>query len=447
MSPGSNTESYPALAHIGLRENPGKNLNQRDLVIKEKRREQNQSNGNEILRRTAGYTLLDRKRNEEILEQLEVESVEEKISRYKFNWLDHVRRMENSRIPKIMMQYKPRGHRRPGRPLTRLLDGAETVSEKARASKPAGVRLECASASASASESLSSSAVDRSWRDLSSSAVDRSWRDPSSSTVNYVEEIRHSSGREWRGVLPTCRLYEVVNGEQGAPQLPTQPHLVRHPIVIIIILSIFAEVLILISSPFYGPAPWSRDLRQRSTAQCTLGLTSLSLSPFYTTMYIPIHSLPFTFSASADDHWSKCFPFHNSNTNTALHAIVIQTRKEAEIKPERKTSILSESNNGNKRESQLSEFRKQKAIPDAVVNRSPASSQILQIAGGMEVDRDVGGLSSHYTIAAPFWVLQLPSELFEDISVHRVLRLYNADKRDLLLDGQVLTSSYACLRY
>ncbi|KAJ4439397.1 hypothetical protein ANN_07519 [Periplaneta americana] len=30
MSPGSNTESYPAFAHIGLRENPGKNLNQCD---------------------------------------------------------------------------------------------------------------------------------------------------------------------------------------------------------------------------------------------------------------------------------------------------------------------------------------------------------------------------------------------------------------------------------
>ncbi|KAJ4430294.1 hypothetical protein ANN_22507 [Periplaneta americana] len=28
MNPGSNTESYPAFAHIGLRENPGKNLNQ-----------------------------------------------------------------------------------------------------------------------------------------------------------------------------------------------------------------------------------------------------------------------------------------------------------------------------------------------------------------------------------------------------------------------------------
>ncbi|KAJ4433671.1 hypothetical protein ANN_15981 [Periplaneta americana] len=28
MSPGSSTESYPAFAHIGLRESPGKNLNQ-----------------------------------------------------------------------------------------------------------------------------------------------------------------------------------------------------------------------------------------------------------------------------------------------------------------------------------------------------------------------------------------------------------------------------------
>ncbi|KAJ4435039.1 hypothetical protein ANN_23612 [Periplaneta americana] len=71
---------------------------------------------------------------------------------------------------------------------------SQPVSEKARASKPVlctGVRLECASASASASEGLSSSAVDRSWRDLSSSAVDRSWRDLSSSTVNCL----------WRSVV------------------------------------------------------------------------------------------------------------------------------------------------------------------------------------------------------------------------------------------------------
>ncbi|KAJ4430815.1 hypothetical protein ANN_19406 [Periplaneta americana] len=47
-----------------------------------------------------------------------------------------------------------------------VMSGNMEVSEKARASKPVGVRLECASASASASEGLSSSAVDRSWRDL-----------------------------------------------------------------------------------------------------------------------------------------------------------------------------------------------------------------------------------------------------------------------------------------
>jgi len=38
-------------------------------------------------RRTAGYTLLDHKRNVEILEELEVELVNEKLSRYKSNWL------------------------------------------------------------------------------------------------------------------------------------------------------------------------------------------------------------------------------------------------------------------------------------------------------------------------------------------------------------------------
>ncbi|KAJ4445818.1 hypothetical protein ANN_12503 [Periplaneta americana] len=35
MSPGSNTVSYPAFAHIGLRENPGKNLNQFDSLREE----------------------------------------------------------------------------------------------------------------------------------------------------------------------------------------------------------------------------------------------------------------------------------------------------------------------------------------------------------------------------------------------------------------------------
>ncbi|KAJ4451169.1 hypothetical protein ANN_02611 [Periplaneta americana] len=39
-----------------------------------------------------------------------------------------------------------------------------------------------------------------------------------------------------------------------------------------------------------------------------------------------------------------CFPLHNSNTNMPLHSIVIQMRKEAEIKPERIERLLSSLN-------------------------------------------------------------------------------------------------------
>jgi hypothetical protein len=38
-----------------------------------------------FLRRTAGYTLFDHKRNEEILEELKVEPTEDKLRRYKTN--------------------------------------------------------------------------------------------------------------------------------------------------------------------------------------------------------------------------------------------------------------------------------------------------------------------------------------------------------------------------
>jgi hypothetical protein len=41
------------------------------------------------------------------------------------NWLRHGTRMSNSRMPKIMLNYRPNGRRRLGRPLKRLLD--ETV--------------------------------------------------------------------------------------------------------------------------------------------------------------------------------------------------------------------------------------------------------------------------------------------------------------------------------
>jgi hypothetical protein len=42
------------------------------------------------------------------------------------NWLRLATRMNSSRMPKIMLNYRPNGRRRLGRPLKRLLDEAET---------------------------------------------------------------------------------------------------------------------------------------------------------------------------------------------------------------------------------------------------------------------------------------------------------------------------------
>jgi hypothetical protein len=70
--------------------------------------------------------LLTTKRNEEILEELKVEWVHKKLRRYKSNWLQHVPRMNNNRMPKIMLNYRPKRRRQLGRPLNRPLDEAET---------------------------------------------------------------------------------------------------------------------------------------------------------------------------------------------------------------------------------------------------------------------------------------------------------------------------------
>jgi hypothetical protein len=78
-----------------------------------------------IFRRTASYALFDHKGYEEILEELKVEPVDEKIIRYKSNWLQRIRRMNINRMPKIMLNYRSNGRRRLGRPLKRLLDEAE----------------------------------------------------------------------------------------------------------------------------------------------------------------------------------------------------------------------------------------------------------------------------------------------------------------------------------
>jgi len=55
-----------------------------------------------FFRITAGYTLFDNERNEEILEELTLEPVGQNLRRHKSNWLRHVTRM-NKRMPRIML--------------------------------------------------------------------------------------------------------------------------------------------------------------------------------------------------------------------------------------------------------------------------------------------------------------------------------------------------------
>jgi hypothetical protein len=82
-----------------------------------------------FLRRTAGYTLLDLKKNEDILQELNTTPVLEKITKYRHKWVKHVHCMNNSRFPKALIEYHTHGRRRPGRPLKLLLYGVQIETE------------------------------------------------------------------------------------------------------------------------------------------------------------------------------------------------------------------------------------------------------------------------------------------------------------------------------
>lgn len=72
-----------------------------------------------FLRKTKGCTREDRIRNEEIRKELEAEAVNSRMDRYRKRWLQHVGRMEDTRLPKLAFQYAPKGKRDVGRPRTR----------------------------------------------------------------------------------------------------------------------------------------------------------------------------------------------------------------------------------------------------------------------------------------------------------------------------------------
>jgi hypothetical protein len=69
-----------------------------------------------FLRSVTGYTRLDKIRNEDIRQELEISGIQDVRLKYKQNWINHLERMDNTRLPKYALTYKPQERRNRGRP-------------------------------------------------------------------------------------------------------------------------------------------------------------------------------------------------------------------------------------------------------------------------------------------------------------------------------------------
>jgi len=71
------------------------------------------------LRPLVGYTLYDYKTNHYIRRELRITGILDKIDEYRRNWLSHLQRMPQNRIPLKSYHYRPQGRRKFGRPKER----------------------------------------------------------------------------------------------------------------------------------------------------------------------------------------------------------------------------------------------------------------------------------------------------------------------------------------
>ena len=69
-----------------------------------------------FLRSVKGYTKLDKIRNEVIRKELEISGTQDVRSKHKQNRINHLERMDNTRLPKHALNYKPQGRRDRGAP-------------------------------------------------------------------------------------------------------------------------------------------------------------------------------------------------------------------------------------------------------------------------------------------------------------------------------------------
>ena len=65
----------------------------------------------ELLRPLVGYTLYNHKTNDYIRRELRITGILEKIDEYRRNWLLHLQRMPQDRIPLKSYRYRPQGRK------------------------------------------------------------------------------------------------------------------------------------------------------------------------------------------------------------------------------------------------------------------------------------------------------------------------------------------------
>ena len=72
-----------------------------------------------FLRSVKGYTRLDKMSSEIIRKELEIPGIQDVGTKLKQNWINHLERKDNNRLPKHALNYKHRGRRDRGRPRKR----------------------------------------------------------------------------------------------------------------------------------------------------------------------------------------------------------------------------------------------------------------------------------------------------------------------------------------
>ena len=89
-----------------------------------------------VLRTIRGVTRMDKLQNDQIRLDLSVKPLLREIEESKLKWYGHVKRMDDTRLAKRYLEWKPQGKRPVGRPRKRWIDGVDKALEKR------GIRIE-----------------------------------------------------------------------------------------------------------------------------------------------------------------------------------------------------------------------------------------------------------------------------------------------------------------